>query len=172
MGITHTFVSGIADGADETLVRPVDWNAAHSLGTGERLPIVIRKTAETQVVSNSTTLVNDDALLLAVAANEVWQIFVILRWITTAAAGMKQTFTIPTNGALTLQGLLAAYNEESGTTTKDISGTGVNRANITRYLYVGGATAGNIQYQWAQTTAEVSNTKVLTNSFLLAYKLA
>ena len=27
--ITHTFVSGISDGTDSTLVRPSNWNASH-----------------------------------------------------------------------------------------------------------------------------------------------
>lgn len=31
MAIKHAFVSGIADGADTTLVRPSDWNASHTL---------------------------------------------------------------------------------------------------------------------------------------------
>src|SRR6185437_14624248 len=30
-GVTHTFVSGVADGADTTLVRPSNWNAAHTI---------------------------------------------------------------------------------------------------------------------------------------------
>ena len=38
MGITHPFVSGKSDGADATLVRPSDWNAAHVLaGEGARV---------------------------------------------------------------------------------------------------------------------------------------
>ncbi len=31
MPVTHSFVSGVADGADATLVRPLDWNADHVL---------------------------------------------------------------------------------------------------------------------------------------------
>lgn len=31
MGITHPFVSAIADGADATLVRPSNWNASHTI---------------------------------------------------------------------------------------------------------------------------------------------
>ena len=30
MGVTHTMVSGKSDGADASLVRPSDWNAAHT----------------------------------------------------------------------------------------------------------------------------------------------
>ncbi len=30
-GITHTFVSGVADGPDPSLVNPTDWNATHTV---------------------------------------------------------------------------------------------------------------------------------------------
>lgn len=41
-------------------------------------PTLVRKTAD-QTVNNSTTLVNDNHLSLAVGANEVWAIFLCLR---------------------------------------------------------------------------------------------
>ena len=37
-GIKHAFVSAKEDGADETLVRPSDWNAAHNLDAGASFP--------------------------------------------------------------------------------------------------------------------------------------
>lgn len=38
MGITHPFVSAKADGTDTSVVRPTDWNAAHTLaGEGARV---------------------------------------------------------------------------------------------------------------------------------------
>jgi hypothetical protein len=37
MAITHTKVSGIADGGDATLVLPSDWNANHALGADDNL---------------------------------------------------------------------------------------------------------------------------------------
>lgn len=33
MPVTHTFVSGKADGGDSTLVQPSNWNASHSIDT-------------------------------------------------------------------------------------------------------------------------------------------
>ena len=33
-------------------------------------------------------------------------------------------------------------------------------------------TAGNLQLQWAQDTAEVSDTRVITDSYILAHRLA
>jgi len=38
-------------------------------------------------------------------------------------------------------------------------------------VYIGGGAAGNIQLQWAQGFADVSDTKVLANSFIIAHKL-
>lgn len=31
VSVTHSFVSSVADGSDETLVRPSNWNASHTL---------------------------------------------------------------------------------------------------------------------------------------------
>jgi len=31
MSITHTFVSAVPDGVDPSLIRPSDWNAAHTI---------------------------------------------------------------------------------------------------------------------------------------------
>ena len=55
MPITHAFVSGKGDGADTTLVRPVDWNAAHAGG--------ITKTAA------ATIAAGPDETWLVLAAN-------------------------------------------------------------------------------------------------------
>ena len=79
MPIKHAFVSGKADGADTTLVRPVDWNANHT--ENEK---VVRVATD---VSNSTvTFADITGLSFAIAASadyifEAWLIF------QTAATG-------------------------------------------------------------------------------------
>ncbi len=65
MAITHTFVSEVEDGEDATLVRPSNWNAAH---TG----IALVSKASDETVNNSTTLQNDDALLFAIGTAGTW----------------------------------------------------------------------------------------------------
>ena len=35
MDVTHTFVSAVSDGVDDTLVQPTDWNADHTLSPGK-----------------------------------------------------------------------------------------------------------------------------------------
>ena len=165
-GITHSFVSGIADGADTTLVRPIDWNATHTGLT------IVRKTAD-EIVNNSTVLQNDDHLLFAVAANEVWEIRVAMIVASTAVADFKYAFTVPTGGAIYAPG---GYTTDSDATIAVAVLYTANQTMSTTVAvnrrYIGGANAGNVQFQWAQNTAEVSNTKVLANSYIIAHKLA
>ena len=51
------------------------------------------------------------------------------------------------------------------------AGAGVGVMIVINAVVINGATAGNVQLQWAQNTAEVSNTKVLANSCICAVKL-
>lgn len=176
MAIKHSKVSEIADGADATLVRPIDWNAAHSLDTGEIIPIIVRKTAD-ETVNNSAVLQNDDHLLFAVAANEVWFIHILLLITTTAVADFKYTFTLPTEGSM---GIISGFDHDSSSgrleaTSTYVVGFASDRVNANAYFalyYVGGANAGNIQLKWAQNAAEATNTILLANSCLIAHKIA
>ena len=43
---------------------------------------------------------------------------------------------------------------------------------VIRAIVINGANAGTLQFQWAQSTAHASNSKILTNSCLIANKLA
>jgi len=143
-------------------------------GTDSDIPTLVRKTAD-EIVSNSTTLQNDDALLFAVAANEVWEFTILSRYTATAVADFKFGLTIPAGAAFSA--LVAGY---SATFTNIINtanpsaymGGGTNYLARIRGVVVNGATAGNLQFQWAQNTAEVSDTTVLANSCIIMHKLA
>lgn len=52
--VTHTFVSGIADDVDTSLVRPSDWNAGHTITglPGEELDYV-QKTTDTSITQTA-----------------------------------------------------------------------------------------------------------------------
>lgn len=137
---------------------------------------VVRKTAETQAVNNSTTLVDDDALLFAIAANEIYVADFHLDISTNIAAGFKAAITVPAGATLKFQAeiLAAAAIGVVGSTT--VSGTAVGATALIiqahlHVLVVNGATAGNVQLQWAQNFANASDTKVLVNSYLRAERL-
>jgi len=138
------------------------------------MPTVVLKTAD-ETVNNSNTLQNDDHLLFAVAANEVWEFLLLIRVLSNSDADFRYAFTIPTGASLkryTDFGGSALRSELDGTTNQWLDGGGEDKQVLIRYVYIGGANAGNVQLQWAQGTATAFDTKVLTNSYILAHQLA
>ena len=142
-------------------------------------PTIVRKTAD-QTVNNSTTLVNDTHLLFAVLASEIWELELLVKVNSSAVADWKIAFTLPAAATM----LMLPSDKIGGTSGSNLTdavdattsriynhdGGSYNMLWL-KAIYVGGANAGNIQLQWAQNTAEVSDTKVLANSYLIAHKL-
>ena len=136
---------------------------------------VIRKSAD-QIVNNSTTLVNDTHLFFAVGANEVWWFSIFLRTKSGTTPDFKWAFTAP-DGATITSGACCGVggspvNELSGLTGFNFGGTGANAVKDWWNIAIIAGTAGNIQFQWAQNTADASDTKVLANSCIIAHRLA
>lgn len=146
----------------------------------------VRKTAD-EIVNNSTTLQDDDELFFAIAASEIWEFTINLWFKSTAAADMKLLITFPTGATFIYRSL---HGYDYGTLAYYMpswSGIDPEWAPITLYadnppgdqilatirgIVVNGATAGNVQLQWAQRTATAVNTKVLANSHIIAHKLS
>ena len=136
--------------------------------------------AADESVAGSATLQNDDALYFAVTANEkvgfTMCIFCVAGT-TNASYGIKHAFSIPTGGSITkgyLWGETNAGADTDGTAVvTDVNPTTTIKAFMLRYIYIGGANAGNVQWQWAQTTAaaDYPNT-VKANSYIIAHRLA
>ena len=136
---------------------------------------VVHKSAD-QIVNNSTTLVNDTHLFFAVGANEVWWFSIFLRTKSGTTPDFKWAFTAP-DGATITSGACCGVggspvNELSGLTGFNFSGTGANAVKDWWNIAIIAGTAGNIQFQWAQNTANASDTKVLANSCIIAHRLA
>jgi hypothetical protein len=143
----------------------------------------IRKTAD-EVVNNSSVLQNDDELLLAMGANEVWEFSALIYCDIRANSDFKHTFTVPT-GATGKWFNYKIVVDTAGTTNNPITATAFGTAvsiitgsdKLGSFhqiwgLVINGVNAGNLQYQWAQNTAYAENTKVLTNACLIAHQLA
>ncbi len=141
----------------------------------------VRKSAD-ETVNNSATLQNDNALLFAVAANEVWEFFLRARHTSQVGPQIQYAWAVPTGGVIRktepddIGPLSAALSlpEYDGTTAVPLQTPTTDQVclYIQWGLYVGGANAGNVQLQWAQNGAAAVDTKVLTNSFIIARKLA
>ena len=154
-------------------------------------PTIVSKTAD-EIVNNSTTLQNDDHLLLAIGANEVWLIdfYLLCNATSSATPDIKFGWAYPT-GCSIRWGPAGAGNNTLTTTwgftntagySNSFSETGVSYQGLAYppndqgaihliALVINGGTAGNVNLQWAQSTATVEDIKVQTNSCLIAHKI-
>lgn len=138
---------------------------------------VVRKTAD-EIVNNSAALQNDNHLLLALAANEVWIIDLTLILGSDPAPDFKMDCTIPVgaNGYMhTCYIDAAAAQQIAQSSAAEINVLTYGGATPTTiriaYLIVNGVNAGNFQIRWAQNTADATDTIVLTNSNLICHKI-
>ena len=136
----------------------------------------VRKTAD-ESVYNSTTLQDDDELLLPVAANETWIFDCFIRLKTDTGFTRKTKFGLrgPT-GAVLLWGPAPTWsttfspNETALDGTQTTSLTGSDTQTLTVYivgLIRNSSTAGNLKLQWAQDIAETYNHTVYADSYLV-----
>lgn len=144
--------------------------AAHAADYGLHTRLV-RKTTD-EIVNNSNVLQDDDELKLPLAANEVWEFRLLILYISGFTPDLKISFSVP-SGA-TMKWLISSQESSAkyAGSTESIDGTGAIRISFLEGIVMCGATAGDLQFQWAQDVADPSDTKVLTNSALIGVKLA
>src|SRR5687768_10689987 len=118
MPVTHPFVSAKSDGGDATLVRPSNWNDEHVMSAADRILGrltagagdveeltagqvttllglgFVRKSAD-EIVNNSNTLQDDDALLLAIGASQTMTFAIYVVYDSGATPDFKCTVTGP-----------------------------------------------------------------------------
>ena len=137
---------------------------------------IVRKTSD-QTVNNSNVYVDDSEMKMAVGANEIWLVEMYLKIQTTAVADFKCQLTCPVGGVVNarqsfptyaLQDYVGATTQITLTTAADLT----NAGGMILCIYVGGANPGTLQLQWAQSVADAHDTKVLTNSVLVAHRIA
>jgi len=137
---------------------------------GGGMSVIVKEADET--ISSNNTLQNDDELLFAVAANEVYQFEGVLMVSTGATPDIKLTFAGPTGavGSFSWEGADSSANRSfasaalGATTTFLVAGT----PRLVRFWggIHNGANAGNLTLQWAQNTSDGTNTTVLAGSYL------
>jgi len=131
---------------------------------------VVKKGAD-ETISNSSVLQNDDALYFAIGANQSVSFSLQLYYISSAVADLKIKFTAPA-GAAGLATFVTAggYAAFDPLAQYDYGASGVEEIISIAGFILNGATAGEVRLQWAQLSAEVSNTKVKAGSVLVVFK--
>lgn len=144
--------------------------------------LIVRKTADESVTS-SVALQDDDSLLMALAANEVWHVkFVVIATSASATPDIKMAFTIPAGATMGLMSPVIRADTDAAWVIKYVaSGTapfavqlvaGDLTATEISGVVTNSGTAGNLTLQWAQNTSSATATTVKANSTLWAVKLA
>lgn len=136
---------------------------------------VVRKSAN-EIVNNSAVLQDDNELLFPVLANEIWTGYILLLTSGNNTADLKVNLTGPAGSTIRWTGI---YVDVAGATRKtsdldgDIQAYGQdNYLNVLiNFTIINGAVAGNLTLQWAQNTADLSDTTVLANSHIYAHRL-
>lgn len=129
---------------------------------------VVRKTAD-ETVNNSSILQNDDHLLFAIAASEVWEFRIFLYMAIKSASDLKCTVTAPV--ACTIFGMLSNVEVINTVAESILIAADSNYFAVYQGIAINGANAGNIQFQWAQNAAVAENTIVYANSFIIAHRI-
>ncbi len=146
---------------------------------------VVPKTAD-EIVNNSIALQNDDDLLFAIGTAGTWAFKIVLFFHGAANANIQFAITIPGGGAtLCWSDFVTSDDTQDALSSVIITASGgartiltIGAGEATAQIMVihgwvkSGGTAGNVQLQWAQGVAQASNTIVMEESYLIAYRLA
>lgn len=139
--------------------------------------LIIRKTGD-QTVNNSIARVNDNDLFLPMLANQVWHFKLLPLQSSTANAGVTGEFTTPAGATIFYfywgANYTGVWTGFSSTAVPLFNMKGNAADTITLILegiVINGANAGNLQFKWAQTVAEATNTIMRTNSLLIANRI-
>lgn len=146
-----------------------EWNAqAQSVNTFGR---VVKKDDET--ISNDTTLQDDDELFVALQINREYFIELSVFYDTTAVADLKTDITVPAGASgVKVSGIWTSGDQATTAIGSALThaGTGAVRIFMQYVQITMGATAGNVQFRWAQNTGEVSNTIIKAGSAMIVYE--
>jgi len=146
-GAVPTFQAAAGGGATETIIATAD-----------------------QAVNNSTTLVNSTYLTKTLSASHFYTGMLILNTNTSTAADLDFAFTDIASATLdyfTIWNLGSAnLSATSWGTEEKINGTGSDTYSVFYFQVKVPAGGGTLQIQFAQTTAEASDSKILEGSMI------
>lgn len=146
----------------------------------------VRKTAA-ETVTSSTALQNDDHLLFAIGASEIWGVQCFLFCSGATTGDIKFAWSVPSGATGTFGGIGPTTSQAQSATITDVllpvqstlataeafgvtSGGGVSI--LLWATIVNSTNAGTVNLQWAQQTSDGTATQVAANSWLLAHRIA
>lgn len=144
-------------------------------GTGDsgssNVVTVIKSANET--INNSNALQNDDSLKFAIAANDSWTFRFVVKANSGTAPDLKFAITAPSGASCSIdvidaEGATTASNLSCGTSSGLVAGNGETDTYEVIGSVQNGTNAGDITLQWAQYTADNSDSIVYAGSYVNA----
>lgn len=182
-GASARWRTGSPKTTDHDLLTGVSANDHHNQAhaTSDHTWEVDKVKASDEPVTNSSTVQNDDDLAFAIGASEVWSFALFLTITSGTTPDFRLTFTVPSGATIRIGGtMLRAAGDSNNATAQHLIGDGTTTydvnadafATLTLQGYVVNSTnAGTVQLQWAQATADMSDTVVQAGSWLKAKRL-
>ncbi|MFH9038508.1 hypothetical protein ACH4FA_03915 [Streptomyces sp. NPDC017966] len=130
-----------------------------------------RKTADESVVS-STTLQNDNHLVLPVVANATYTLFLMCIFSGATTGDIKFDWTVPSGTVLRWSDQTGVSGLHSDVDVYSAPGGTTQVAFQIWATVVTSSTAGNVQFRWAQNASDATATIVRTNSSLQLTRVA
>ncbi len=133
------------------------------------------KTAD-ETINNTGTLQNDNHLFFPIGANETWIFNVDFNGVSGTTPDFKFAMTAPAGATCQYNfylptGIVNSRVTTCGTATASIPGNGAEQSYIGYGTITNGGTAGTVTLQWAQFTANASNTIGRQGSIIKAYRV-
>lgn len=139
----------------------------------------------TESVTSSTTLQNDDQLVLPVSASAKYAFEGILYYDGAVGGGLKTAFTVPASATLRWAGSgsditaapVASYSTVVATASAGVISYSCIGAGTTQAVHIKGTTvisttSGNLQLQWAQSASSATATRIFLDSWLRLTRIA
>ena len=137
-------------------------------------PLTAYKTLD-EPLANSAALQNDGALFVPVVAGAAYALDAFIQFLASAPPDIRFDWTIPAGAAMTYAALgtgasnFTDYDASvvSNSTVRNAKGNGgVVQSINTRGHLLTGATAGVLQFRWAQNTSNAAQTIVKAGSWI------
>lgn len=122
----------------------------------------------TNQVGSGITVITDNTLLFAVAANEVWEVDLLLQM---SHSGTTDNFLISWSGPTGATWILTKIGTETVSTTSLTSATTNPTVYGAKSVISVGSTAGTMNLTWSSAVSSSSNFTLLANSRLAAILL-
>ena len=140
-------------------------------------PVIVVKSAD-ETVNNSATLQDDDELKFYVEPYSTWRWSMEVNYLSGTTPDFKPAIILPTGATPTTFPAIVRVGAATASVfyvygaSVGLDGGGATDMMFSAWgIVIVGATGGFVKLQWAQNTADASDTKVLKGSTLMAFNV-